>query len=230
MDSRLPASWLCLLFCVLSFALVLPLAGGVVKAQEPDPSTGSGQGLPYDEEEAQAIDRSLMCPVCPAETIDQSRVELAAQMRGLVREMLAQGASRDEILDFFVERYGPRVLAAPPKSGVNLLAWILPIVGVVAALLLAGLVILWSMASGGGREPAAGPPLEDELEQYLEVIDRDLALQNTAAERSGRQASPLEQPEGDRGARGASNPGAPGVEPPRGEDPIIEDPINEGGR
>ena len=86
------------------------------------------------EREAQAIDRMIMCPVCPAETIDQAQVEISFQMRAVIREMLAEGKSREEILDYFVDRYGPDILAAPPKSGANLLAWILPIVGVAAGL------------------------------------------------------------------------------------------------
>tara|TARA_B100000315_G_scaffold187800_1_gene177458 strand:+ start:1251 stop:1850 length:600 start_codon:yes stop_codon:yes gene_type:complete len=192
MDIRLPSKWPRSLVFALWLLPVLLLGGGTALAQ------GPGQGLPYDEGEAQAIDRSLMCPVCPAETIDQAQVELARQMRGVVREMLAQGASRDEILDFFVERYGPGVLAAPPKSGVNLLVWILPVAGVVAALL-GALAILRSMTAGSRGKPATEPPLEDGLEPYLEAIDRDLALL-----------------EGE--APGASNPGAGGVEPIRGKD------------
>ena len=79
------------------------------------------------EEVAQGINRSLMCPVCPSETIDQSRVELAQQMRDLVVVMLEDGMSKEEILDFFVSRYGEDVLAAPPKSGFNILVWVVPV-------------------------------------------------------------------------------------------------------
>ena len=43
------------------------------------------------EERAQSIDKSLICPVCPGETIDQAQVELAYQMRSVVREKLAAG-------------------------------------------------------------------------------------------------------------------------------------------
>jgi len=172
----------------MCFVLTLLLANGVVLAQGPE------QSLPYDEEEAQAIDRMLICPVCPAETIDQAQVQLAKQMRGLVRDMLGQGASRGEILDFFVDRYGASVLAAPPKSGVNLLAWILPVVGFLVALL-AGLLIIRSMAARGGA-PATEPPLVDGLEPYLDLVDRDLALPQT---------------EGEKAVRPMANPGASSV-------------------
>lgn len=139
-----------------------------------------GQDAGYSEEEAQSIDRMLICPVCPAESIDQAQVEIARQMRAVVREMLAQGASRDEILDFFVARYGTDVLAAPPKSGANLLVWILPIAGIIAALA-GGFLIIRSMSSrsNGQVVAAAMPPVDPGdagLAPYLEAVDRDLAL------------------------------------------------------
>lgn len=144
--------------------------GGAVYAQTPVAS--------YDETEAQAIDRMLMCPVCPAESIDQAQVPLARQMRQRVREMLAAGAGRQEILDWFADRYGTGVLAAPPKTGVNLLAWTLPIVGVLAALVAGGLAIRAMTGrrrpAATGKESAAVP--EEELEPYLAAVDRSLSL------------------------------------------------------
>ena len=153
MNVRLPPKWLILLGCTLGLFLVLALASGNAQAQD------AGQELPYDEKEAQSIDRMLLCPVCPAETIDQAQVPLARQMRSLVREMLAQGADREEILDFFADRYGLQVLAAPPKSGVNLLAWVLPVVLILAALG-GGFVIIRAMAARGPGRSGHGnlPP------------------------------------------------------------------------
>jgi len=169
MAFSLPAKGLVLFACV---ALTVA-ASAVAGAQGPDAE--SGRSMPYNEGEAQAIDRMLMCPVCPAVTIDQTEVELAQQMQRVVREMLAQGASRQQILDFFVERYGPGVLAAPPKAGVNLLAWILPAVAVVAALG-ALFLVLRSMVGHPGQSVATEPPSpEEDLAPYLEVIDRALA-------------------------------------------------------
>ncbi len=155
MDFRSPFKWLITLAYILLLVAAIPLSPGVALAQ--------GSGPLYDEAEAQAIDRMLMCPVCPAETIDQAQVELSRQMRRTVREMLAQGTTRDEILRFFVQRYGPGILAAPPKSGVNLLAWILPVVAALG-MLAAGLLVLRSMSARSGRELASEPQTEDDLE------------------------------------------------------------------
>ena len=143
------------------------------------------------EREAQAIDRMIMCPVCPAETIDQAQVEISFQMRAVIREMLAEGRTREDILDYFVDRYGPDILAAPPKSGANLLAWVLPIVGVAAGLVGVFLVIR-SMTGkqrptpaapasvSGSTETAEGPLTDPEMAPYLEIADRLLASRGTA--------------------------------------------------
>ncbi len=161
------------------FAILIVVAIGlglwvdVSHAQEP---TGT-----YDEEEAQGIDQMLMCPVCPAESIDQAQVPLARQMRQRVREMLAEGASRQEVLDYFADRYGTDVLASPPKSGLNLLAWILPVIGVVSALG-AGLLVLRAMTGRSSEGPATGEvemgPPDGDLEPYLAAVDRSLAIEN----------------------------------------------------
>jgi cytochrome c-type biogenesis protein CcmH len=155
--------------------VVLFLTGSPLLAQQEDRQGTPPPASGYDEREAQAIDKMLMCPVCPAITIDQANVELAQQMRSLVREMLAQGASRDEILAFFAQRYGTDVLAAPPKTGANLLVWVLPVVAVVAVLL-AGLFVIRTMSRRGSGEPITEPGPGDDLDEYLDQVDRELSL------------------------------------------------------
>ena len=143
----------------------------------------------YDEEVAQAIDQMLMCPVCPAESIDQAQVPLAKQMRQRVRELLAEGATRQEVLDYFADRYGQNVLASPPKSGVNLLAWALPIAGLLAALVAVFFVL---RAMKGRGDAQAGGVLPDgdedvELAPYLAAVDRSLALEDRGDDEDGAQ-------------------------------------------
>ena len=72
--------------------------------------------VPVLEQRAQTLNRSIMCPVCPGESIDQSQVALAVQMRGIVNDKLADGWSDEQIRNFFVERYGPSVLLQPPTQ------------------------------------------------------------------------------------------------------------------
>ena len=159
-----------LLAALLLCAVLSVVQLGTLHAQTPQPGAGS-----FSEKEAQGIDRMIMCPVCPAETIDQAQVEIARQMRQMVRAMLAEGKERQEILEFFVDRYGQDILGAPPKSGINLVAWLAPIGGVAAALL-AVYFVLRSMAR---REPllALSGPIQDVgLLPYLQLVDRYLDM------------------------------------------------------
>ena len=139
-------------------------------AQTPEPPEGS-----YSESQAQGIDRMIMCPVCPAETIDQAQVEISFQMRAVVREMLADGKERDEILAFFVERYGKDILAAPPKTGANLVAWLAPVGGFGAGLV-AVFLIIRSMSRQRPALVTAQPVQDAGLIPYLELVDRHLDL------------------------------------------------------
>ena len=78
---------------ILSIVLALSafvLWAGLAQAQSPDFGPKPPQIPTYIEKEAQSIDGMLMCPVCPAETIGQAQVEIARQMRRLVREKLSQ--------------------------------------------------------------------------------------------------------------------------------------------
>ena len=91
---------------------------------------------------AQDIDGKLMCPVCPSETLDQSQTLIAKQMRGIIRQKLNQGENTENILDYFVDRYGVEILAEPPKSGSHLLVWIVPPIGLVLGSLVLAVTIL----------------------------------------------------------------------------------------
>ena len=140
-------------------------------AQTPEPPPKGS----YSESQAQGIDRMIMCPVCPAETIDQAQVEISFQMRAVVREMLADGKERDEILDFFVERYGKDILAAPPKTGANLVAWLAPVVGFGAGLV-AVFLIIRSMSRQRPALVTVQPVQDAGLIPYLQLVDRHLDL------------------------------------------------------
>ncbi|MDA0988849.1 MAG: cytochrome c-type biogenesis protein CcmH [Chloroflexi bacterium] len=128
------------------------------------------------EDVAQGIDKGLMCPVCPSETIDQSQVEIANQMQIIVREKLAAGESRDDIFQFFVDRYGPGILAEPPKSGFNLLVWVIPPM----ALLLGSGALTMIVRSMRRERPeyaevdTDAPLSAAELEPYLSAVDQEI--------------------------------------------------------
>ncbi len=105
--------------------------------------TTTSSGVPEAERRASELNKSLMCPVCPGESIDQSQNPLAVQMRAIVDEKLALGWSEPEIKDFFVERYGPSVLMEPPSAGFGIAAWIVPPLAFALAIASLFLTLRW---------------------------------------------------------------------------------------
>ena len=128
------------------------------------------------EERAQALDKELMCPVCPSETVDQSQVELAKQMRAIVRERLADGESEQEIKDFFVDRYGDSVLAAPPARGFNIVVWV--VAGLALPIAAVSLVLaVRVMRRRGEAVPTPAQTRTDTktMETYLSKVDEEMS-------------------------------------------------------
>ncbi len=115
------------------------------------------------------LEDEVMCPICKT-TLDQSNSQAARQIRALISRRIAAGDSKQQIKDRLVAEYGPQILAAPPKKGFDLLAWLLPIAGLLGGALVVGLLAWrWSRA----REPvASAPQLDPAIERRL---DEELA-------------------------------------------------------
>ena len=122
------------------------------------------------------LERELICPTCH-ESLAASSSPIADRMRAFIRARIAAGDTKSEIKAELVDQFGESVLAAPPKSGFNLLAWLLPLAGiVVAATILGVLAYRWSR---GRKAPDPADPsangrfhLDPELERRL---DEELA-------------------------------------------------------
>ena len=97
------------------------------------------------------LEGELVCPTCNT-TLDQSNAPIALRMKQFVRTRIAAGDTKSEIKDQLVAQFGKGVLAAPEQSGFDLLAWVLPIAG-----LLVGGAVLTVLAWRWTRRP------EDEL-------------------------------------------------------------------
>jgi len=125
-------------------ALALALAGPAAAAACAHPRTSLGY-----------LEGQVMCPTCHT-TLDQSDSDAARQIEAFIRTRIAQCATAKQIEDELVANFGAGILAAPPKKGFDLLAWWLPIAGVLAgALLLAAGVWRWSRRHPDEPEPAA---------------------------------------------------------------------------
>jgi cytochrome c-type biogenesis protein CcmH len=73
------------------------------------------------------IATDLRCAVCQNQPVSESNAPLARDMRTIIREQLQAGKSRDEIVQYFVDRYGNYVLMKPPVTGPGALLWLLPL-------------------------------------------------------------------------------------------------------
>ncbi|SCL32886.1 cytochrome c-type biogenesis protein CcmH [Micromonospora rhizosphaerae] len=80
-----------------------------------------------------SIAAGLRCPACQGESVADSRSPIAAAMRQVVADQVAQGRPPDEIRRWFVQRYGEDVLADPPLHGPALLLWVVPLLVLLAA-------------------------------------------------------------------------------------------------
>lgn len=94
------------------------------------PGYAIDEGQAFADPEMQAryegIISEVRCLVCQNQTIKDSNVFLAADLRREIRRMLGEGQSNTEISDFLVARYGDFVLYRPPMRGKTLILWIAP--------------------------------------------------------------------------------------------------------
>lgn len=130
-------------------------------------ATGSAFAAPPN---AADLEAELVCPVCET-TLDQSNAPVAERMKTFIRVRIAAGDSEQEIKDALVAQFGSEVLAEPPGGGFGLLAWLLPLAGLVGGAIAIGLLIRrWSR-----RGPPEGPS-EEKLDPELErLVDDELA-------------------------------------------------------
>ena len=150
---------------VLALAAALALAAPVALASEENPTLAE-------------LERELVCPTCDT-TLAMSNAPIAERMRVDIRERIEAGQTKSEIKAALVEQFGEAVLAAPPRSGFNLLAWLLPLGGIVAAVLAVTLLARrWLRARPAGAATTGGPaangvpPLDPALERR---VDEELA-------------------------------------------------------
>lgn len=156
-----------------------PAVSGQFPATQAEAPVASVQLNPTDELRAQYLEGELRCPTCQGLSVKDSEASFSRNIRDKVRSMVAEGKSNDEILAYFEARYGEFILRSPKKSGFGLLAWLLPIGGV----LLAGGVMLWRLkkAQDAKLSPAevahlspTGPSTTNTSAEGRSRLERDL--------------------------------------------------------
>jgi cytochrome c-type biogenesis protein CcmH len=119
------------------------------------------------DDRVREVASELRCVVCQNLSVADSPSDLAREMRNLVRELLQQGKTPEEIKAYFQSRYGDFVLLEPPKRGFNLLVWGLPFAALVAGACGVYLVARRWTAKGHESAPRLDPT-------YAERVRREL--------------------------------------------------------
>ena len=150
----------CNLILVLLIVLASFFTVAVAYAQ------GEGPNFPTDND-VLAIAKKLYCPVCPNTPLDVCETQACQDWRAQIRDQLSAGWTEEQIINYFVNQYGERVLAEPQRSGFTSLVWLLPVIAV-----LLGLWVAYEILKGWRSvQPAAGS-VPDKPQVSPEVLAR----------------------------------------------------------
>jgi len=100
------------------FSFVLAFAATLAFSQED----------PILEKRVMALAEELRCLVCQNQTLADSHAALAVDLKNRIRELLREGKTEREVLDFMVQRYGDFVLYRPPLRSATALLWAGPFI------------------------------------------------------------------------------------------------------
>jgi cytochrome c-type biogenesis protein CcmH len=114
------------------------------------------------------LEGQIMCPTCHT-TLDQSNAPAAQRIKVFIQERIDQCATSEQIRADLVENFGAGILAAPPRKGFDLLAWWLPIAGLVAGAVLVAFGV-WRWTRVREPEPPAAAPADPETERQLDEL------------------------------------------------------------
>jgi cytochrome c-type biogenesis protein CcmH len=123
-----------------------------------------------NEDTVHQIAAELRCVVCQNLSVADSPSETANQMRGIIRERLQAGDTPEQVVAYFVDKYGEWILLSPRPRGFNLLIWVLPFAGIAV-----GLVAVLLLARRWSRRAASEPVAEAIDPATRERIRREMA-------------------------------------------------------
>ena len=139
-------------------ALVLGVLGLAVPALAQHPARHVEEQTVYE------IAAQLRCVVCQNLSVADSPSEMALQMRGVIKERLAAGERPEQVVRYFVDKYGDWILLSPPRRGFSLLVWIFPFVAVLVGLAILALVLRrWTRR----KRPSPAAPLDPAMSERI---------------------------------------------------------------
>jgi len=129
---------------------------------------------PAQETEAKEIENLLIAPCCWRQPVSVHPSAASDEIKGQIREMLAAGMGRDEIVQKYVAEYGERILAKPPAEGFGSLAYFLPVIFLIAGAIVALLVIRKLRPSAVAQEPSVAAASAASRSDYSAKLDKEL--------------------------------------------------------
>ncbi|HET8882144.1 MAG TPA: cytochrome c-type biogenesis protein [Solimonas sp.] len=129
--------------------LLLPWS---LRAQERMPAPDAAHLTAEQQQRYDTLIHELRCLVCQNETIADSQVSLAADLRNQVHAQIAAGRSDAEVKRYLTDRYGDFVLYRPPFKATTWLLWIGPFLVLLIALIVA---VRYARARRRHRAPVA---------------------------------------------------------------------------
>lgn len=163
---------------VLVFMVALALAvTGMAQAQTAEPPPGQ----PPTDDQVNAIAKNMYCPVCENVPLDVCPTLACQQWRDQIREKLVEGWSEEQIHDYFVLQYGDRVLAAPPRTGLNWLIYIGPWVLIAAgAVMVTRLLLRLRPQRAESTTLPPTPGVAGETEDYRARLEEELKRRDSS--------------------------------------------------
>jgi cytochrome c-type biogenesis protein CcmH len=126
---------------------------------------------PVTDDDVNAVASQLYCPVCENIPLDVCPTKACADWREEIRLMLVAGKSEAEIKQYFVDRFGDRVLGAPPARGINWLVYVIPPVAI-----LGGVLLLYTAFKTWRKAAKSAPaaPASSSDDAYIRKLEAQL--------------------------------------------------------
>lgn len=151
---------------LLIWSAVLLLSATAVLAQD---TTVVSDDLVRD------VAEHMYCPICENEPLDDCRNPTCIQWKQEIRDQLAAGRTEDEIIEYFVVRYGEQVVGVPRDPLLRSFSLAAPIVGTVLALIFAAITFLrWQRNQQSQPAPVATHHTPSGDDDYRQRLEQDL--------------------------------------------------------
>jgi cytochrome c-type biogenesis protein CcmH len=158
--------WRVTVFCGALIGVLM--IAGVAFAQNGTPPAPKS----VTPDDVNRIARQLYCPVCENEPLDVCQTSACQQWRAQIGQLVAEGKTDPEVIQYFIDRYGLKVVGAPPVSSETIWLYLLPVVGLIAGAIY--VIFLMRRMRARGTAVAETPPSSESGDEYIKRVERDL--------------------------------------------------------